>query len=167
MQETEIRSLGQEDPLEEKMANRSNHYSHLENPHGLRSLAGYCPWGCRESDTAERLRVHAGQLGSVLPSPEQVQVNQLHLRAHPIKRKSALLSSKMLSLLLPLLEARGSFPAVFAGKDCGGSQDCFLWRFYPSGLSTCSLQRFICGFRAFLSGLVSAVISVQGRHGSP
>ena len=67
MQETEIRSLGQEDPLEEKMANRSNHYSCLENPHGLRSLASYCPWGCRESDTAEWLSVHAGQLGSICP----------------------------------------------------------------------------------------------------
>ena len=25
-------------------------YSCLENPHGQRSLAGYSPWGCRESD---------------------------------------------------------------------------------------------------------------------
>ena len=30
-------------------------YSFLENPHGQRSLAGYCPWGCKESDTTERL----------------------------------------------------------------------------------------------------------------
>ena len=30
-------------------------YSCLENPHGLRSLAGYSPWGGRESDTAKRL----------------------------------------------------------------------------------------------------------------
>ena len=27
----------------------------LENPHGLWSLAGYSPWGCRQSDTTERL----------------------------------------------------------------------------------------------------------------
>ena len=27
----------------------------LENPHGQRSLAGYSPWGHRESDTTERL----------------------------------------------------------------------------------------------------------------
>ena len=26
-------------------------YSCLENPHGQRSLAGYGPWGCKESDT--------------------------------------------------------------------------------------------------------------------
>ena len=31
------------------------HYSYLENPHGQRSLAGYSPWGCKESDTAEQL----------------------------------------------------------------------------------------------------------------
>ena len=27
----------------------------LENPHGQRSLAGYSPWGGRESDMTERL----------------------------------------------------------------------------------------------------------------
>ena len=30
-------------------------YSCLENPHRERSLAGYSPWGCKESDTAEQL----------------------------------------------------------------------------------------------------------------
>ena len=29
-------------------------YSCLENPHGQRSLAGYSPWGCNESDMTER-----------------------------------------------------------------------------------------------------------------
>ena len=28
-------------------------YSCLENPHGQRSLAGYSPYGCRESDTTQ------------------------------------------------------------------------------------------------------------------
>ena len=28
-------------------------YACLENPHGQRSLAGYCPWGRKESDTTE------------------------------------------------------------------------------------------------------------------
>ena len=31
-------------------------YSCLENTHGLRSLAGCSPWGCKESDTTERLK---------------------------------------------------------------------------------------------------------------
>ena len=30
-------------------------YSCLENPHGQRSLVGYCPWGNKESDTTEGL----------------------------------------------------------------------------------------------------------------
>ena len=30
-------------------------YSCLENPPGQRSLAGYSPWGCKESDTTEQL----------------------------------------------------------------------------------------------------------------
>ena len=30
-------------------------YSCLENPHGQRSLLGYSPWGCKESDTTEQL----------------------------------------------------------------------------------------------------------------
>ena len=30
-------------------------YSCLENPHGQRSLAGYGPWGHKESDTTEQL----------------------------------------------------------------------------------------------------------------
>ena len=28
-------------------------FSFLENPHGQRSLAGYSPWGQKESDTTE------------------------------------------------------------------------------------------------------------------
>ena len=30
-------------------------YSCLENPHGQRSLVGYSPWDCKESDTIEEL----------------------------------------------------------------------------------------------------------------
>ena len=35
-------------------------YSCLENPHGQRSLAGYSPWGRRESDTTELLSTAHG-----------------------------------------------------------------------------------------------------------
>ena len=31
------------------------HYSCLENPHGQRSLAGYGPWGHKESEMAEAM----------------------------------------------------------------------------------------------------------------
>ena len=53
VQETQIRSLGQEDPLEEEMATTP-----LFLPrefHGQRSLAGYNPWGCEELDMTEKL----------------------------------------------------------------------------------------------------------------
>ena len=41
MQETQIQSLGQKDPLEKEMA---THSSILGGFHGQRSLAGYSPW---------------------------------------------------------------------------------------------------------------------------
>ena len=53
MQETWVRSLGWEDPLEEGMATLQ--YFCLENPHGQRSLEGYSPWGCNNLDKTERL----------------------------------------------------------------------------------------------------------------
>ena len=54
VQETWVRSLGWEDPLEEGTVNPLQ-YSCLENPHGQRSLVGCSTWGCRESDMTERL----------------------------------------------------------------------------------------------------------------
>ena len=55
VQETQVQSLSWEDPLEEGMATHLLQYSCLENPHGQRSLAGYSPWGCKESDMIEGL----------------------------------------------------------------------------------------------------------------
>ena len=50
-QEKHVRSLGQEDPLEVKMA---THSSILAGKfHGQRSLVGYSPWGLKELDTIE------------------------------------------------------------------------------------------------------------------
>ena len=51
-----VRSLGWEDPLEKEMA---THYSALAwKSHGRRSVIGYCPWGCRESDMTEPFHFH-------------------------------------------------------------------------------------------------------------
>ena len=36
--------VGNDNPLQ---------YSWLEKFHGQKSLAGYCPWGCKESDATE------------------------------------------------------------------------------------------------------------------
>ena len=53
MQETWVPSLGQKDPLEEKMATCSSILP--GKSHGQRSLAGYSRWGHKESDMTERL----------------------------------------------------------------------------------------------------------------
>ena len=51
MWETQVPSLGWDDPLEEGMA---AHSSGLPGEsHGQRSLEGYSPWGRKESDTTE------------------------------------------------------------------------------------------------------------------
>ena len=44
-------SLGWEDPLEEETATHSSILA--QKIHGQRSLVGYIPWGCRESNTTE------------------------------------------------------------------------------------------------------------------
>ena len=53
MQEIWVRSLDQEDSLENAM---TTHSSIPDGKfHGQRSLEGYSPWGCKESDTTEKL----------------------------------------------------------------------------------------------------------------
>ena len=59
MWETRVRSLDQEGPLEKEMAIHPLQYYCLEKSHGQRSLVGYSPWGCKESDTTERLHFHS------------------------------------------------------------------------------------------------------------
>ena len=50
MQEMWVHSLGQEDPLEKEVVTTPVFL--VRKPHGQRSLAGYSPWGHKESDTA-------------------------------------------------------------------------------------------------------------------
>ena len=52
MQETQVRSLSREDPLEKEMATHSSTLA-WRIPLG-RSLVGYSRWGRKESDTTER-----------------------------------------------------------------------------------------------------------------
>ena len=56
MRETQVWSLGWEDPLEKEMATHASIMS--EESHGRRSLVGYSPWGHKELDTTERLHFH-------------------------------------------------------------------------------------------------------------
>ena len=51
VQETKVRSLSQEDPLEKEMATYSSILAWKS--HGWSSLAGYSPWGHKELDTME------------------------------------------------------------------------------------------------------------------
>ena len=52
LQETQVQSLGQEEPLEKGLA---THSSILPGEfHGQRSPADYRPWGHKESDMTER-----------------------------------------------------------------------------------------------------------------
>ena len=48
MEETHVPTLDWDDPLEKEMATHSNILS--GKSHGQRSLVGYRPWGCKESD---------------------------------------------------------------------------------------------------------------------
>ena len=52
-QETRLRSLGQEDPLEEGMATTPVFLP--GESRGQRTLVGYSPQGCKESDTTKQL----------------------------------------------------------------------------------------------------------------
>ena len=56
MQETQVPSLGREDPLEKGMDGNTLQYSCLENPMDRGSLVGYSPGSCKESDMTEWLR---------------------------------------------------------------------------------------------------------------
>ena len=76
-----VRSLGWEDPLEEGMATHSVFLP--GESYGQRSLVGYSPWGCKESDTTEMtVLVKRGRvltLDLFLPSEDlkrQLSINQ-------------------------------------------------------------------------------------------
>ena len=54
--------------------------------HGRRSLVEYNPWGCKESDTTERLHFHFYFLSTGIPSPPLalfvVMLSKAHLTSH-------------------------------------------------------------------------------------
>ena len=56
MQETQVQSLGQEDPLEEEMTTTLVFLP--GKSHGQKSLAGHSPWGHRELDMTEHVHTH-------------------------------------------------------------------------------------------------------------
>ena len=56
VQETQVQSLGREDPLEKGMATHSSFLA-FRVP-WTRRLEGYSTWGCKESDTTEQVSTH-------------------------------------------------------------------------------------------------------------
>ena len=67
MRETQVRSLGREDPLEEEMAAHSNALA-WKIPWTEKPGAGYCPWGRKELDTTERLHFSLSQASPAISS---------------------------------------------------------------------------------------------------
>ena len=69
MQDTWVRALGWEDPLEKEMA--STPVLLPGKSHGQRSLVGYSLWGRKESDTTEQLHFHISCIGEGNGNPLQ------------------------------------------------------------------------------------------------
>ena len=76
MQETWVRSLGQEDPWKRKW--QPTPVFLRGESHGQRSLVGYSPRGRKESDTTEWLHFHSWPL-----STQMARGNALHLGKFP------------------------------------------------------------------------------------
>ena len=74
MQKTQVQSLGREGPLEEGMATHSSICA-WRIPR-TEELAGYSPWGCKESDTTEGLTLSFFLIGNLSLSP----LNQNRIR---------------------------------------------------------------------------------------
>ena len=71
VQETEVQSLGQEDPMEKEMA---THSSILPGEfHGQRSLEGYSPQGCKQLDTTEASKTHVSSSTSKMKQDSVTQ----------------------------------------------------------------------------------------------
>ena len=75
MQETWVRSLGQEDPVEKEMATHSSPLAWkipwMEEP------VGYSPWGRKESDTTERFHLASLDSVGIEPGSPALQADRL------------------------------------------------------------------------------------------
>ena len=82
-----------EDPLEKGMGTHSNILP--EESRGQRSLAGYSPWGHKESDTAESLSMHGIVQQKNLPQApvlrreviKQTSLNKEQLRTESLNKR--------------------------------------------------------------------------------
>ena len=70
-QETRVRSLGQENPLEKGWQPTSVFLP--GELHGQRSLVGYSPWGCKESVMTEQLTLHYTKFLNTINNDEPIE----------------------------------------------------------------------------------------------
>ena len=78
MQEMQVRSLGQEDPLEKEMA---THSIFLPGKfHGQRNLVSYSPWGCIESNMTKQLSGEHAMHSQMQMGPQKVPAGFFFLR---------------------------------------------------------------------------------------
>ena len=89
MQETQVQSLGWEDPLEKGMATHSSILA-WRILHGQRSPVGYSPWGHKELDTTERLT----QIQKRMPLSLNSQMPGAHLPPAHARQEVAELGSR-------------------------------------------------------------------------
>ena len=121
-------------------------YSCLENPPGQRSLVGYTPWGCKESDITDWL-----------------STSQFRPEIYLFLYYSNFLDIYVDNFMLHLLIYVDHFSSywVLEEKDCvslNESDFFFLWSVYPSKLSIWLLREvyLICSFLfVFVSFLVT------------
>ena len=109
MQETWVRSLGWEDPLEKEMATPPIFLP--GKSHGQRSLVGYSPWGSKESDTTEWLHFK-----------DQTYSHNLHFKITGLDLNNQSVSRSVVpNSLQPhgLQPTRSLCPWDFPGKDTG------------------------------------------------
>ena len=76
MQETHVQSLDQEDLWRRKW--QPTPVFLPGKSHGQRSLAGYCPWGCKESDTAEHATMFLVWIALFLQVPDPPLLEHNH-----------------------------------------------------------------------------------------
>ena len=120
--ETWVRFLDWEDPLEEGMATHSNILI-WRIPKGQRSLVGYSPWGCKESDTTEWLStaqqvcLEAQNLCRKLGLAEwwsQLMENLLHFLKNKTKQNT---TNTELGLFLPMKMSGSSWDSVMGSLE--------------------------------------------------
>ena len=136
-------------------------YSCLGNFHGWRSLVGYSPWGCKESDTTERLHFHFQTHSRLLGRGNP----------HPIPERALVLTCVSGPDLVPCQRTGGAgagagwcSPPVFIGR---ALHSLFIWRGSPPpppSPSSSPCLAWSAGLRLGSAWRVLALCSVHSWH---